>query len=209
MICVPIKTKALQSLLGHINKANELADVIEIWFDELKLDEDKAGKILKSAKKPLLYKYMGNQSNLKILLSHKIKYIDLDLSESAKLIKDIKKHSPQTQIILSHHDFEVTPSKAEMRKIVRKMKNKGADIVKLATTAKSFQDALNMLSLLEEITQKGIKAICLCMGRQGVLTRATGHLFGNYLMYAPINTSNKTASGQITAEKLKEIRNLI
>ena len=42
------------------------------------------------------------------------------------------------------------------------------------------------------------------MGKCGKITRATGHLFGNYLMYAPLDEKDKTASGQIILKELKK-----
>jgi 3-dehydroquinate dehydratase type I len=209
MICIPIKPQSLKSLLSEIKKANNLCDVIEIWFDELQLDEAAVKKILSAAKKDVLYKYMGNRENLDLIVKHKLKYIDLDLSESKKLISGIKEQSPKTILILSAHDFKTTPSTIQLNRIASKMKDKGADIVKIAATAKDFSDTMRMLSFLKELNNNGTKAICLCMGKAGALSRAAGHLFGNYLMYAPIHLKNKTASGQITVEKLQEIRKLI
>jgi 3-dehydroquinate dehydratase len=42
------------------------------------------------------------------------------------------------------------------------------------------------------------------MGKHGEITRTAGHIFGNYLMYAPLNESQKTAKGQLTVSELKK-----
>jgi 3-dehydroquinate dehydratase-1 len=88
------------------------------------------------------------------------------------------------------------------------MKKHHADIVKIATFANDMTDSLRMLHLLSKISPKQ-KAILICMGRKGRITRTAGHLFGNYLMYAPLSLREKTADGQITAKELKEIQTLI
>ncbi len=209
MICVPIRKKTLPSLLSNIKKANKLADVIEIWFDEVpSLTEDKIDKILKATKKPVLYKHTGNKEVLKKLLTKEIAYIDLDLKEKPKLIQGVKKSTPKTTIIISFHDFKKTPSVSELSKLVAKMKKFGADVIKIAATANSFSDSTRMLSFLSQLRAQEQKAICLCMGKEGKITRLTGHLLGNYLMYAAITERDKTASGQLLARELRDVQGL-
>jgi 3-dehydroquinate dehydratase type I len=88
------------------------------------------------------------------------------------------------------------------------MKSKKADIIKLATFAKTFTDSIRMLAILAQLTSSKQKAICLCMGKEGRITRTASHLFGNFLMYAPISSTDKTAKGQLLAKQLKKIQNL-
>lgn len=209
MICIPIRKKTMSSLLKHISEANKLADVIEIWFDEIpNLTDEKIEGILKATKKPILYKHTGNKESLRKLLPKKLAYIDLDFKESPKLIKEVKQSSPESKLIISFHDFEKTPTTAELTKMVAKMQKLGADLVKIAATANSLSDSMRMLSFLSQLKEKGQKAICLCMGKEGKITRITGHLLGNYLMYAAITERDKTASGQLLAKELKEIQKL-
>lgn len=206
MICTPIKKKSKETILRNLEEAQEIVDVIEIWFDEINfLDNEFIKKVFSLKTKPFIYKSSSNLENIKKILSNKVEFIDLDVNCPIKIIKEVKSLSAKTKIILSFHDFNKTPPTAMLKKIVKKMQSKKADIIKLATYAVTFSDSLKMLALLEELNRKNIKAICLCMGKQGRLTRTAGHLFGNYLMYAPIRTSDKTADGQIEAGELKNI----
>lgn len=193
-ICAPIKKKA------SLSQAQKVADLIEVWFDEL----PSISEIFANKKKPFIYK-VTNPKNIEKVLQHKPEYIDLDISTPKKTIQKIKEKYPKTTIIISFHDFDRTPDIKILRKTALKILSKGADIIKIATHAKEFKDSLQMLSFLSELTQKGHKAICICMGEKGRLTRAAGHLFGNYLMYAPIKKSEATAKGQIDAYELKKI----
>lgn len=209
MICNPINKKTTRAVLTRLKKSKGLTDMTEIWFDQINDLTDANLKKIFQYKKPILYKWTGDQKTLERVLQHNLAYIDLDISTPKTTINKIKKLAPKTKIIISFHDFKKTPTKAQLNALVKKMTKKGADIVKLATLAKKFKDSLVMLSLLSDLTEKSQKAICICMGANGTITRSAGHLFGNYLMYAPIDKADKTASGQLTAREIKEIRKLL
>ncbi|MFA7685822.1 MAG: type I 3-dehydroquinate dehydratase [Candidatus Gracilibacteria bacterium] len=209
MICVPLKQKTCLALSKELNKAQKIADLIEIWFDELgDLDDQKIKRIISHNKKPIIYKSQGALTNIKNILSHKINFIDLDILTDHKTINYVRKNFPKTKIIISFHDFKKTPDSKSLQKIANKISKKGADIIKIATYAKSSEDSFRMLEFLAGLSQKK-EAICLCMGKHGLITRTSGHLFGNYLMYAPLVLEDKTADGQITAKELSEIQHLI
>jgi len=211
MICIPIKQKSLKNLLKDFFQVQKIGNIIEIWFDELniKLNKKILSEILKNKKKPIIYKFTGNKENLEILIrSQKIDFIDLDVKTSTKIINKIKKESPRTKIIISYHNFLSTPEISTLKRIIKKMYALKADITKIATYAKKESDSIKILSLLSEISISGKKIICLAMGEKGRLTRMCGHLFGNYLMYAPLRSSGKTADGQITADELKKIMDI-
>jgi len=212
MICIPIKQHSLKDLIKELKAAQKIGDFVEIWFDELKeeLNKDILNKIFIFNKKPLIYKFQNNKKNLNLLLfTKKLNFIDIDIKTPPKIIKEIKNRSPKTKIIISYHNFSSTPEIKDLKKIIKKIYSLKADIAKIATYAKKESDSFKILSLLSEISSAGKKIICLAMGKKGVLTRICGHLFGNYLMYAPLSNFAKTADGQLTAKELKKARNLI
>lgn len=195
-------------MISSLKKANKIADIIEIWFDELvDLDQKNIRLIIETTQKPLIYKVSKlNEKTLNsILATGKIAYLDLDLSTKQSVIRKIKGNYPKMKLIISHHDFEKTPGLKKLQRLATKILKKGADIIKIATKATKPEDSLTMLSLLGHLSARKKTAICLCMGSHGQLTRLTGHLFGNYLMYAPTGEAQKTAIGQITAIKLRKI----
>ncbi len=64
MICLPIRQKTTLKTLQKVAEGQPLADVIEIWFDEIKdLEKFSFEKI----RKPILYKWQGNMENLQLL----------------------------------------------------------------------------------------------------------------------------------------------
>lgn len=204
MICVPINKKTFAAVLKDFKKAQKIADIVEIWFDNFEATAFDLRKIFAAKKVPLIYKHTGPEKNIEKVLAYKIDYIDIDCKSQQSLIEKIRTISPKTKIIISFHDFKKTPQNLVLTKIAKDMQKKSADIIKLATYANNFTDSLRMLNFLKEISQKS-KAICLCMGEKGRITRIAGHLFGNYLMYAPLNSADKTASGQLTIKELKTL----
>jgi 3-dehydroquinate dehydratase I len=195
MICIPLKYKSPSSLLENFKKAQKEGDLTEIWFDELQnISPSFLAKLKKLKKKPIIYKSYGEEKNIKKVLNL-IDYIDLDLESS---LENIPK---KVKIIISYHDFKKTPSVSDLKKIIKKMKAKGADIYKIATFAKDINDSFTMLNFLSEIPASQ-KTICLCMGEHGKITRLSGHLFGNFLTYAALSSKTKTAPGQLTIKEL-------
>ncbi len=200
MICAPIKKKTTSSLIKAIKEAQKYVEVVEVWFDELKSLNDKDLKNIFAIKsRPFIYKCQ-NLENLDTILKFKSEYIDLDIETSSKIIKKI---GPKTSLIISHHNFKETPSTTALKALAKKIKSKGAGIIKIATQANDFEDSIRMLSLLSELHEKGEKAICICMGEKGQITRTAGLTLGNYLMYAPIKESDASAPGQLTVKQLQ------
>ncbi len=207
MICIPIKVKTSTLLMKEIKEAQKKADIIEIWFDEVKITESALSQIFKIKKRPFIYK-ITNAKNIKILTRFKPEFLDIDYKTSKKNLEFIQKNFPKSKKIISYHNFKKTPSKNQIKKVFTKIKNMAADIIKIAVTAKKFSDNLIVLEFLAKTSQKN-KIIALCMGQKGILTRVAGHLFGNYLMYAPLKEDKKTAKGQVEISKLKQLQCLL
>jgi len=205
-LCVPINQIKFKDVLSNLRKAQKEADIIEIWFD--RIDDLNVDKLISISSKPILYKVTKlNFGVIDNLLSEikNISHIDFDLATDQKIIQRIKNKFPNLKVIISQHDFKKTPDQNKLSTLIETMFLHGADIAKIATQANKLEDSINMLSTLSHFTKNDKRTICLCMGKHGYLTRVTGHLFGNYLMYAPINKKDSTAPGQITLKELKKI----
>lgn len=200
MICVPIKKKKFEDALKLLKKAQR-TDLIEIWGNP-NLTFAQVGKLFKASKVPIIYKSSGEIREISLFLKHKPEFIDIDIKK-LNLIKKIRQLSPKTKIIISYHNFEKTPPNKDLEAKAKKMFDFGADIAKIAVFAKKPEDSIRVLSLLEKFNMKNKKVIFLCMGEHGKITRMAGHLFGNYLTYAPLDAKDKTADGQITLKELK------
>ncbi len=95
-----------------------------------------------------------------------------------------------SQLILSYHNFEETPS--DLEELLQNMQKKGpARFYKIATWARSTLDALRML----EFVKSHPHVIGLCMGELGQITRILAPVVGTPIMYASFVEEN--ALGQI------------
>jgi 3-dehydroquinate dehydratase/shikimate dehydrogenase len=99
-------------------------------------------------------------------------------------------------VILSRHDFSGTP--ANVCAMLSEMRGAGAEIVKLATTARSLSDLLRLLD-----ARPNGDAILIGMGTSGVASRILAARFGSRWTYA----GDGVAPGQLTsAALLQEFR---
>lgn len=132
--------------------------------------------------------------------------IDLELSTPnlAKMMDIIKKRA---RCLLSYHDFEKTPLAAELKSIVGRQLAAGADICKLVTTPHSVEQNLDLLRLYREF--EGCGLIVFGMGQEGLLSRLLAPLAGAEFTYAAMEEGKTSAPGQLTAQQLTEIYQLL
>lgn len=121
----------------------------------------------------------------------------VNLENVARVIKKI------TKLLLSCHDLEKTPSLDEMKGIVRKQLKAGADICKVVTTVREFEDNLTALQLIKEFPD--VKIIAFAMGPSGLMSRVLCPLVGGEFTYASIEKGKESARGQMTVSEMRKI----
>jgi len=231
-ICIPIQESSLEKIIKKMSEFSIHADIIEIWFGELfqkspiNFTEAKTmlSKIQENQKKnkniPLLFtiKNQNEQGNFggtheekkqlsKILLEANVEYLDLDYEFDLEFFEELKlsKINTKTQLILSAHFFEGTPSFPSLKNRIQLMQNRGADIVKIAAKPNDTRDVVDILRLSENLKRQNIKYIAISMGQMGKITRVMSPIWGGEMMFAPIETENASASGQISVEELQSL----
>lgn len=146
-------------------------------------------------------KYVGpegvRRSWLKAAVEAGVEYVDLE-RETALAIP----RTGSTRRIVSLHDFDGTPEDAELARLATELKAADADIVKLATTAKSNRDSLRML---EFVRGAAFPVVGLCMGEYGLATRVLARKFGAQWTYAAPAGQAAAAPGQLTVSALRNI----
>ena len=100
-----------------------------------------------------------------------------------------------TAVVASVHDFETTPSRMDMRSRLR-MATERADVGKLAVTARSRSDVLDLLAVTDEMAASGAHVATMAMGEPGRHSRAVAPLYGSRIGYAPVDPEDATAPGQ-------------
>lgn len=140
-----------------------------------------------------------------------IDLLDLELfMEEAAIVEVIKQaHGQQIKVILSNHDFEKTPSKAEIISRLQKAEQLGADIPKIAVMPQSAKDVLTLLDATATMKEmaEDLPIVTMSMGGKGTVSRMAGEIFGSAITFAAAKKAS--APGQIPIEELRNILNSI
>lgn len=118
-------------------------------------------------------------------------------------------HGKGIYVILSMHDFEKTPSVAEMVDQCIRMQYLGADVCKLSVTPNSNADVLHLLKATDVFNERfaRIPLITVSMTHKGLISRLVGGEFGSTFTYAYAKTPS--ASGQLSLVDMKRIKDII
>lgn len=132
--------------------------------------------------------------------------IDIELAAGnvEETVRMIKK---KAKCLLSFHDFGGTPSFDRMKQIVQGQLEAGADICKVVTTARKFEDNMAVLQLIPEFPKA--KVVSFAMGPLGLASRILCPLAGGYFAYASVEAGKESAPGQITALDLRQIYGML
>ena len=215
-ICVPIVEKTVGKALEVIRKANPLADLIELRVDYLK--EPQLASLMKDREKPFIItnrrreeggRYRGGERERFQVLTEAVElgaeYVDVEVKSRSSLLENLIANKRGTKMILSSHDFEKTPSQRELQGLCGRMSRLGADVVKIVTFAASWEDNLQVLSLIPFARRMNREIVALCMGEKGKLSRIFAPLLGAAWAYAPLRKVDASAPGQFTVRELREI----
>ncbi|MFW9999405.1 MAG: type I 3-dehydroquinate dehydratase [Candidatus Hodarchaeota archaeon] len=158
---------------------------------------------------------------LKLLIETKPDYLDIEMNTEKKNLDELIKLALQNEvrIIFSYHNFENTLAFDKSLEIVQNFNEKLVQelsldskifedvIYKVIFTAQKFEDNLVPLKLCKDLFNSNQKIISFCMGDLGIFSRIMCVLTGSFLTYASLE--EKTAPGQISFKKMKEIYALL
>ncbi len=147
-------------------------------------------------------KKVENRTDIFESISPVSDYTDIELSskEVIRAVKDIVKLSGK-KLIVSYHNFELTPPCWVLKEIYREAKRFGADIVKIAVKANSYKDVKRLLCIDED----GDKVL-IAMGELGKISRLAGFVFGSVITYSFLEEA--IAPGQISLEEMVRLRDM-
>jgi 3-dehydroquinate dehydratase I len=136
-----------------------------------------------------------------------VKFIDVELEASPEFIGSILEmvKGSATELILSYHNFDATPSMDELRSIISTSFSLGADLVKLACMVNNHADAARLLSLYQETGRK----VVVGMGEKGKIVRLASVFLGAEFTFASQNKESATAPGQMTVQEFQTIINIL
>ncbi len=189
-----------------IKQANRLADLIELRVDYLRNAE--LGLLFQNRKKPFIVTHRRKEKRLGVLqeaIDLGTDYVDVELATERSLLQGLIRNKRSTRIILSFHDFRKTPPQKELQKLLNQMVRLEADVVKIVSFARSWEDNLNILSLLPFAKERKQKIVAFCMGEKGKISRIFSPFLGAAWTYASLSQSKTSAPGQLTTQALKDI----
>lgn len=231
-ICVTITSITDYEILNDLENLKYYDfDLIELRVDYYENVEDinKVIELLNKVKiasdKPVLFTFrtkneggMHEMSEEKYFLLNKnvvesglVDLIDIELFSNEESIKDTISlaKSKDVKVIMSNHEFSITPSKEEIVSRLVKMQEYDADITKIVVMPNCDEDVLTLMSACLEMKKKKADRpfITIAMGSLGIVTRLTGQLLGSCLTFTTLSKSS--AIGQINVKNAREILNLI
>ncbi|MBC7090922.1 MAG: type I 3-dehydroquinate dehydratase [Nitrososphaeria archaeon] len=130
-------------------------------------------------------------------------YVDIELLSPNinRVVEEVK--SKGKKVIVSYHDFKGTPSYCELKKILKREIEVGADVCKIVTFAKKFEDNITILKFIRQESSLA-QLVSFCMGEMGIVSRILSPFFGSKFTYASIDEGLESAAGQVGIENLRE-----
>jgi 3-dehydroquinate dehydratase-1 len=111
-------------------------------------------------------------------------------------------------MIMSYHNFQATPTRAEILEKLMKAEALGADLAKVAVMPQTAEDVLVLLQATQDASaQVSIPVITMSMGGLGSITRMIGGVFGSSVTFA-VGESH-SAPGQIPIEDLRTVLRIL
>jgi len=232
-VCVPVCVRRADELRPSIERAAEVADIVELRLDcleESQLDAalSQLAALLSSTRLPFILTFrpreQGGGHTLSLagraafwrdvpeLLRGPSGDADLKGRAFADLELDLLESTHASalgrlfdgfDVICSHHDFHRTPS--DLSDIFDRMARTPARILKMAVRADSITDCVPVLRLVEQGRRAGREVIAVSMGEAGLLTRVLAPAFGAFLTYGSFDAAQATAPGQLSARELREL----
>jgi 3-dehydroquinate dehydratase / shikimate dehydrogenase len=205
-VAVPIIASRMDDALRDMDRAFEVADVIELRIDymikpnlERLLRHNNVPKIVTNRVKGEGGKFGRSEEErvryLQEAIDLGVEYVDIELNYFHRLNRE------SSRLIVSYHNFKETPCDSDLNNIYSTISRKHPDIIKIATKANNYSDSLRMLNLIDN-SDKYI--IGVCMGIEGIITRVLCPVYGGYLTFASLEKGKESASGQLSVGELRE-----
>ncbi len=215
-ICVPIVERSMGAALPAMNHANRLGDLIELRLDFIR--HPRLAPLLAASERPLIVtnrrpeeggQFKGDERRRLAILREAmdlgVEFVDVEAGSKRSSLQELFIHKKRTRLILSHHDFEKTPTDKELQALLAQMMEQEPDVVKIVTLARTWEDNFNILSLLSHAMKRKQIIVAFCMGEMGKMSRIFAPFMGSAWTYACLDKDRASAPGQLTALEMREI----
>lgn len=182
----------------------EGADILEIRADLFDAPFEKVcsyvGSIKEAIRVPLIGTLRETEENREDRISRFCRLIPqvdaVDIEVDTPIRDDVIAACVGKTVMVSEHNYVETPDEAGLAAVVDEAVSAGADIVKLAVTARSQSDVVRLLRFTAEREEN---LVTLSMGDIGMISRVAAPLFGSLFTYAFVGQA--VAPGQLPFEE--------
>lgn len=205
MICVSIAEKTASKAISALKKVR----FAEIRLDAMSLKPGDIENIFSKQRMLIATCRPGTmeEARRKEILAKAIEcgasYVDIELESVPDFrqgLIDVAKEIG-CKVIISYHNYSLTPQTAELEDIVSRGFGLGADVVKIACKSSGYSDNARLMGLLTS----GKPIVAIGMGELGIATRIAGPLLGGPFTFASLSKGKETAEGQIPHQKLEKL----
>ena len=201
LVCVTVTAGTTAELCRKRDEVSEQADLVELRLDSVR-DPDVAGALRGRRGKVIVTvrprweggSFDGSEAERLRLLTDAVNlgadYVDLEW-HAGHPVSEFITRTKGRGIVLSMHDFTGMPT--DLSDSVQAMRSTGAEVVKVAVTARCLSDCAELLRL-----GRHGKQVLIAMGDHGVATRVLAGRFGSAWTYA----GSIHDIGQLTVQSL-------
>lgn len=136
--------------------------------------------------------------------------IDIELFAGDEAVRELTAEASRLGAvsIVSNHDFNATPSQEELVSRLRRARELGADVPKIAVMPRNPGDVLTLLAATYEVSsEEQGPIITMSMDKAGAVSRIAGGTFGSALTFGA--AKNASAPGQLAVTELRGILNAL
>ncbi len=218
MICVPIRARNTPEALDKMTRAARLADLVELRLDLMETFDLET--LLGQAPCPVIVTYRSvkeggrgratYREQVRILTraaAAGARWIDVEFGMPREFKRVIRKNRRDAGLLVSCHLQHGTPDRKSLEELLWRMDTMNADMVKIVTLARSYEDNLRVLGLIPLARKLGIGVVAFCMGPKGRPSRVLAPLLGAAFTFASLKAGEETAAGQLFLEETRWILN--
>jgi 3-dehydroquinate dehydratase I len=204
MICVSLAEKDPEVCLDILQKV-EMAEIridLAEFSDEDLINIFSARKKLIATCRPGKYSTPERLHKLKLAIESGATFVDIEYEAEDDFRNALSEFARvhQCDVILSYHNYEMTPELDELEKIMNRCFELGADMAKIATMIRVNRDNSKILSLYKAPG----RLVAIGMGELGKISRIVAPFLGAEFTYASLTDDNITAPGQISYQRLNK-----
>lgn len=204
MICISIPEKNIDKCLELVEKS----ELCEIRLDLTEFGNTEIEKVFSCRKRLVATCRTGKfprevrLEKLKQAIRCGATYVDIEYEASEEYKHELISyaHSHECYVIISYHNYELTPELEELENILGNCYAQGCDVAKIATLIRVNRDNSKILSLYKNPG----RLIAFGMGDLGKITRIVAPFLGAEFTYAAMDEGESTAPGQIRYSRLMD-----